>query len=144
VIDGLRDWTERARRAQAAVTSPTLSVPQHDLAWPLGGWLRFVSGHPAGLEPIAGDVLGMASYSGPNGLRLVCTIDNTRQFGPLLHCSISHRRRDPFWDEIRTMREVFFPEDMDAMMVLPRKADYVNLHEHTFHVVQTPTAWGMR
>jgi len=30
------------------------------------------------------------------------------------------------------------------MMMLPREADYVNLHPHTFHLVQTPERWGLQ
>ena len=84
-----------------------------------------------------------AAYDGPKGMRIIVTVDSTR-FGPLLHCSISYHHRDPFWSEIKAMREVFFPPDVDAMMMLPRSSDYVNVHEHTFHVVQTPSAWDMR
>jgi len=86
----------------------------------------------------------MAAYAAPNGLRVIVTIDITAKFGPLLHTSISHHKRDPFWHEIKAMREVFFPTNIDAMIMLPKAADYVNLHEHAFHVVQCPTAWDMR
>jgi hypothetical protein len=90
------------------------------------------------------DVADHAAYDGPNGLGVVATIDNTPRFGPLLHVSISHHRRDPFWTEIKALREVFFPDDVDAMMMLPQPQDYVNLHPHAFHVIQTPERWGLR
>lgn len=132
--------TAQERRQEA------LSIPLHDLKWPLGGWLRLIDGRneQAPFETWAGPLLGSAAYDGPNGLRIIVTIDSTPRFGPLLHCSISYRRRDPFWSEIKAMRQVFFPPDVDAMMMLPKEGDYVNVHEHTFHVVQTPSAWDMR
>lgn len=114
----------------------------------MGGWLRLIDGRTDAtpFETWAGPLLGSAAYDGPkgSGLHVIVTIDNTPRFGPLLHCSISHPRRDPFWHEIKAMREVFFPSDVDAMMLLPRSSDYVNVHPHTFHVVQTPSAWDMR
>ena len=48
------------------------------------------------------------------------------------------------WGEVCVMREVFIPTNIDAMMMLPKRADYVNLHPHTFHVVQCPSAWDMQ
>lgn len=114
------------------------------MPWPLGGTLKFITGQPAGLEPLKGNVSGMAAFRGPNGLHVIVTIDNTFKFGALLHTSISHHKRDPYWHEIKAMREAFFPPDVDAMIMLPRASDYVNLHEHAFHVVQCPTEWGMR
>lgn len=112
------------------------------MRWPLGGWLTFNEGVP--LDLTRGDVLGMATYSAPNGISVILTVDNTPRYGPLLHASLSHRRRDPYWDEIKAMREVFFPPTLDVMMVLPREADYVNVHEHCFHLWQTPQPWALR
>jgi hypothetical protein len=119
-----------------------LEIPQRDVRWPLGGWLKFTNGTP--LDLANGLVLGMANYVGPNNLTVIVTCDRTPRWGPLLHASISHRRRDPFWDEIKAMREAFFPADIDAMMVLPQAGDYINLHEHCFHLWQTPQAWGLK
>ena len=89
-------------------------------------------------------VLCMAVYRAPNGINIIVTLDNTPNYGPLLHASMSHRRRDPYWEEIKAMRETFFPADLDVMMVLPREADYVNVHEHCFHLWETPQPWALR
>lgn len=101
----------------------------------------FVGGMPLNL---ANDgVMGSAAYDGPNGVKVIVSLDRTPKWGPLLHASISHRRRDPYWHEIKAMRETFFPADIDAMMVLPKAEDYVNVHEHCFHLWQTPQSWGL-
>jgi hypothetical protein len=118
-----------------------LTVPTGNVKWPLGGWLK-ARPTPSVVEML--DVSGFATFDGPNGLAVIVTIDNTPRFGPLLHASISHHRRDPFWDEIKAMRATFFPSDIDVMMMLPRASDYVNLHPHTFHLIQTPEAWDLR
>jgi hypothetical protein len=118
-----------------------LSIPAGDVKWPTGGWLK-ARDTPGVIQSL--DIGGYATYDGPNGLGVIVTIDNTPRFGPLLHVSISHHRRDPLWSEIKTLREVFFPSDIDVMMMLPRESDYVNLHPHTFHLVQTPERWDLR
>jgi hypothetical protein len=116
--------------------------PAGDLRWPLGGWLRRVAGGPTG---DSGTPFGWsAAYSGPKGLRVIGTTDLTQAFGPLVHISVSYADRDPTWAEIKAARAVFFPPTMDAMMVLPAEDYYVNLHPHTFHVIQMPERWGLR
>jgi hypothetical protein len=118
-----------------------VTIPPGDVKWPLGGWLNLRE-----TPPIVGqlDVAGRAAYEGPNHVAVLVTIDNTPRFGPLLHVSLSHRKRDPYWSEIKAAREAFFSPDIDVMMILPRASDYVNLHPHTFHLVQTPERWGLR
>lgn len=62
--------------------------------------------------------------------------------GLLWHLSISHRRskppfppgRYPRWDEIRDARYRFVPDEITMAMLLPPKAEYINVHETTFHL----------
>ena len=75
----------------------------------------------------------------PDGhLTVMVTVDDG-----LLHMSISHRRdsrsgpvpgRNPRWEEIRDARYLFCPDEMTMAMLLPPKAEYVNVHETTFHL----------
>jgi hypothetical protein len=111
------------------------------LAWPLGGWLRRVKTPVAVLRL---NIAGNATYQGGSHLAFIVTIDRTPKWGELLHVSLSHAHRDPYWDEIKAARELFFDNEMDVMMVLPRAADYVNLHEHAFHLIEMPEPWGLR
>lgn len=73
-----------------------------------------------------------------------CGIIHSMDTGPhgiLRHLSISHPQRYPTWEEIKEAKEYFFKDDEDAMMVLPRKELYVNLHPNCFHVWQLPFKW---
>jgi hypothetical protein len=60
------------------------------------------------------------------------------------HLSISFRdhrgrySRYPRWDEIAQAREQFLPDDVDFVMHLPRLAEYVALHDTTFHLHEHP------
>lgn len=83
------------------------------------------------------------AWRGPQGLSVIGSMDETLH-GLLLHVSLAYPKRDPSWADIRLVRDAFYPNDVDVMMVLPAERDYVNLHEHAFHLWQTPTGWGLR
>ncbi len=72
------------------------------------------------------------------GLAVCVSIDDTAKWGPMLHLSISHRARHPSWDEIHEARDLFLPEFREFMLVLPRRGEYVNVHEHCFHLHEVP------
>jgi|SRR5215472_7618246 len=55
------------------------------------------------------------------------------------HLSISHSRRHPTWDEIYTAWYDLVPgagREFNGAIILPRKAEYVNLHPNCFHIHQ--------
>lgn len=64
-----------------------------------------------------------------DGMTLIVSIDNGRW-----HLSIAHPDRDPTWKEIHDARYKFVPDEVTMVMFLPPKAQYVNLHEHCFHL----------
>lgn len=41
--------------------------------------------------------------------------------------------RCPTWDEMLRVQRMFFEKDEDAIMIFPKKSEYVNFHEHTLH-----------
>lgn len=86
----------------------------------------------------------MHHFSTSNGLQVLASIDDCSPHGDLLHVSVSLRAKNPSWEEIAAVRYLFYPADVDAMMILPAKDDYVNFHAHTFHLYQTPTTWGIQ
>lgn len=68
------------------------------------------------------------------GLQLIATVDAPDGHGPWRHLSIAHKQRYPTWNEIREVRDWWFPADMEAVIVLPRAEEYVNDYETAFHV----------
>jgi hypothetical protein len=52
------------------------------------------------------------------------------------HLSISHTSRIPTWDEIKEARYKFCPDEARMAMILPPKAEYVNLHPTTMHLYE--------
>lgn len=89
------------------------------------------------------DGLQAATWRTKDGMGVLASHDPTPN-GTLLHISISYADRDPSWDDLKAVRAAFFPTDADVMMVLPAAADYVNLHQHCFHLWQTPSAWQVQ
>ena len=53
--------------------------------------------------------------------------------------SIAHPDRDPSWDEIATARYRLLPDVEEMVMPLPALAEYVNHHQHCFHLVEHKT-----
>lgn len=66
-----------------------------------------------------------------NGMRVLRSVD-----GGLLHISCSYPDRAPTWEEIKKVRYAFAPDELYMGMVLPPKAEYVNVHPYTFHLWQ--------
>lgn len=65
----------------------------------------------------------------PDLMSIIASVDRG-----YMHVSVAHSSRYPTWDEIHTIRDWAFPEDMEVVMVLPREVDYVNLHRNCFHL----------
>lgn len=83
---------------------------------------------------------GGYTYRCVDGMRVVASYDPTPH-GLLLHVSISYAKRDPRWKDLRQVRDAFFPPDLDVIQVLPRASEYVNVHQHCFHLFQAPEVW---
>jgi hypothetical protein len=86
----------------------------------------------------------MLSLTGATAYRLGdCNIlvsrDETTERGLVVqrwHLSISHPTRYPTWDEIKAARYALLPDDMTMAMLLPPKAQYVNIEETCFHLTE--------
>lgn len=96
-------------------------------------------------------LLDFEGYDGPQGLIVLCSLDDTR-FGPLLHVSVSYQKRDPSWADLKAVRYACFPRDQDVVCMLPRDDDYVSgvpgapggMDSHVFHLNQPPDHWGIQ
>ena len=145
--------TESPRQAQRdARQRRLLPLPRGDVT------IGAVPGHPARVlrrilgydarrfAPNAITVAGVAASAGwqhaPSGLLVTASRDASR-WGPLLHVALSYADHDPTWAEIKAVKQVFFPADTDAAMILPRDDNYVNLHTHCYHLTQLPQEWDI-
>lgn len=73
---------------------------------------------------------------------VLATMDQTPH-GDLLHVSLIYPNRLPSWEDLRQVKDAFFGDDLDAMMVIPKAEDYINVHQYCFHIWQTPRTWGL-
>jgi len=129
-------WTPEADIPQRAV------IPDGHLRLRDGRRLRFIQRvvlrDPSGNTP---DMEG-AWWLTSDGLKVLATMDDTPH-GELLHVSISRADRYPSWEEIKVIRDAFYPETADAVMILPRKTLWVDEHPNCFHLIQCPVDWGL-
>ena len=50
------------------------------------------------------------------------------------HVSVSLRNRCPTWDEMCTVKDIFFEPDECCVEYHPRKEDYVNFYPYCLHI----------
>lgn len=125
-----------------------LKLPKGDIILADGRKLRPILGYERHMRSLPIDEFTKRSIHvvagwnhTPTGLVVSASIGDSGTWGPLLHVSMSYPDHDPTWDEIKLVREAFFPGDMDAMIMLPRASNYVNAHKHCFHIYQCPQEW---
>lgn len=126
-----------------------LKLPKGDVRLADGRVLRRIIGYDLSKvktnETTRNSFLASAGWRHvPTGFVVSAGIEESGRWGPLLHVSMSYADHDPAWDEIKLVKDAFFPRDMDAAMILPRIADFVNVHQHCFHLWQLPQEWGLR
>lgn len=86
--------------------------------------------------------LWVKTYISNNGIALIYSLDKTHH-GTLYHLSLSRVDRYPDWDDIVQSKELIMG-DIDTMMILPKKADYINVMNYCFHVWETPENWNIQ
>ena len=91
-------------------------------------WHRI--GNPKG-DRLPGMPKGTTTY-GSNQTYCTVMLSRTDQYG--WHISIAHPFRHPTWNEIASARYALTPNDVVMVMVLPPEEEYVNVHEHCFHL----------
>lgn len=91
-------------------------------------------------DPLMSDI---EMFRTDTGLGIIKSVDDTPKWGKLKHVSVSRADRYPGWDELLEVKEHFFG-DVDCAMLMPKKEDYVNVHQNCFHIWQVPQEWGIR
>jgi hypothetical protein len=62
----------------------------------------------------------------------------------LLHVSMNTMGMPFDYQLAKQLRDLFFPPDIDVIQVMPKASNYVNLHEHVYHLWQCPLDWEVR
>jgi hypothetical protein len=52
------------------------------------------------------------------------------------HLSIAHPKRNPTWDDIVRVRYALVPDECWMAQILPPRKEYLNLHQHCFHLYE--------
>ena len=80
-------------------------------------------------QPVNSPVPGAEAFTTKSGL----TIFRAQELGSW-HLSIAHPHRNPSWKELHDTRYDLVPDDVYMALILPPSRQYVNLHEHCFHL----------
>lgn len=131
-----------AEKARAEAQRRALAIPEGDIPLPsIGATLRYMGCHAMGPDVPAGHIWVARARK----LNVIASSDFHERHGfALLHVSLSHPRSLPDWAEVLAVREAFYPEDVDVAMILPRREDYISVHDYAFHLQQLPAEWGAR
>lgn len=126
-----------------------LKLPKGDLKLGDGRVARRILGYD--LSKVASNEITRTSFlesagwrHKPSGFIVSAGVEDTGQWGPLLHASFSYGDHMPSWEDVKLVREALFPLDMDTAMILPREKDYVNVHPYCLHIWQIPEHWGLQ
>jgi hypothetical protein len=65
-------------------------------------------------------------------------VSHTKEFG--WHLSIANGRRYPTWDEISEARYRLLPDAVTMAMLLPPRAEFVNIHRFVFQLTELETS----
>lgn len=57
------------------------------------------------------------------------------------HLSISRDDRLPSWEEVRDARYELIPDAVTMALLLPPRAEYVNVHEHCLQMYEIPAEY---
>jgi len=58
------------------------------------------------------------------------------------HLSVSRKDRLPTWEEVRDARYALVPDEVTMALLLPPRAEYVNLHDYCLQAYEVPADAG--
>lgn len=84
-----------------------------------------------------GEAFGTEAYRNKTqGLLVLVSVSIMENGEKFLHVSVSRRSRLPSWDDLKRVKAAFIGEEREAVHVLPKASDYINLHPYCLHL------WG--
>jgi hypothetical protein len=81
---------------------------------------------------------GTRFFETSDGVTVIC--QRTHRYG--YHLSIAHPKRLPTWEEVRDIRYELVPDEAVMAMLLPPRADYVNVHDFCLQMIEVHDEHG--
>lgn len=79
-----------------------------------------------------------ALFTHKSGLAVFASVDemfdNAGESCEWVHLSISRQDRLPSWDDLKGVKKMFLGDHREAVQVLPKAEDYINLHPFCLHL----------
>ena len=60
--------------------------------------------------------------------------DNNGLLKPCHHVSVSRKGKPIKWNDIVYVKELFMGEEVEAFHIIPKRSEYVNIHQNCFHI----------
>lgn len=73
-------------------------------------------------------------YELANGMTVIESDGGETAHGEWLHVSASFPDRMPSWDDLGMLKRILIGPDADAIIVLPKQRQYVNIHPNCLHL----------
>lgn len=126
--------------------SSTLATLANEPEWLLpmtlpNGWVRVKKDMAFSDEE--GAMSTAAVFVGPGGLKVIVSDppENHPDGRQWVHASISKKGQLPNWQELKTVKSIFFGPDRLVMQIFPPEAEYVNVMPtclHLWHCLDVP------
>ncbi len=81
-----------------------------------------------------GGPFGLEGYKNADGLRVLLSVDTIEGGRRWLHVSCSRPGQLPTWEDLRLVKDIFIGRNHEAVQVLPKDEDYVNLMPFCLHL----------
>lgn len=78
--------------------------------------------------------IGAHAWQHPNGLRVVISLDELDRDELWLHLSVSRSDRLPSWEDLKFVKDALIGRNHEAIQVLPKDSEYVNIHRFCLHL----------
>lgn len=82
-------------------------------------------------SPLPASSHAFAHVSGLAVMSSLATMANGTRW---MHISCSRKNKLPSWEDLKAIKRWFIGDDAPAVQVLPREADYVNIHPNCLHL----------
>lgn len=74
------------------------------------------------------------TYETVGGLRIIHSLDVLDDDEEWEHVSVSRRNRLPSWDDLVLVKERFVGPEREALQLLPKRSEHINLARHCLHI----------
>lgn len=85
-----------------------------------------------GVPPI--EYSGYAFRNSSTGILVITSVDTMDDGSRVWHVTCSYADHLPSWEDLKTIKNLFIGPEVDALQLLPKESDYINLMPYCLHL----------